>query len=788
MRTISADNEAILQAGARAVQLRFSVKDAGGTLRDLSTYPGVDLVEDLSWGEDLNAEGVTWSATLTREQRSISLAPLMSNSPLNRGFDPAASYAALLQVGRQMQLEYSLQAYGDSRSRTWALAFAGYIDTVDSGAGDTVRLTGRGLEAALINTFIERERVYAYAQGANATKGCYVWPDASKGTAYTTFAVGDRVIPTDSKVNGHFYRATSITTGIVAATEPTWPTGGGSTVVDGGVTWTESGSTSTSTGTPVETVMQQLLDDNGTGVTLDVPVSPGWDVVWFLIDRQSLFAELKALADQIGWCLRYKYSGTSTSKLTLYDPNRTTTTSLRTFTPSQYEDPSRVAADWKDIRNAVRVVYSDSQDLDAAGNPKRKAVVHTDSTSITKYTRLFCELAEDSTGNIDTGAEADALAVAVLSDLSEPTADMQIPLLFFFAFVEVADLVTFGADGVRFDTDQKLAVSSYQHSYSATLAGTSIRVRGKPASNSAAGWASRMSDAEGGESHQLTSLENLAPFSIAADVTPVGGARLEFDWEAPKTPRDVLFEVHLSEVTGFTPDSTTLVQTSKARSAELGNLDPAKTYYSKVIPVVWNGQKPVRGQPSPQTSFVPGRAAATHLNPNVDWGRFPLNGGFETQFDPSVAPDFWTNGLLGGIGDSGTWGVNTFLLADANGCSGANYIQGITTGTTHGAGLTSAEFSINEFETYKLSGWRKTVAGTGSNAMFGVIWFDYLHGAITAPTTVFSLTTSVGTWVKEVSGVLTPPGGARFARAFIFINPGAAGRECHFDDVRLTMQ
>lgn len=44
-------------------------------------------------------------------------------------------------------------------------------------------------------------------------------------------------------LNGHKYQATSITTGITGSSTPTWPTSAGGTVVDGGVTWTEIGST-----------------------------------------------------------------------------------------------------------------------------------------------------------------------------------------------------------------------------------------------------------------------------------------------------------------------------------------------------------------------------------------------------------------------------------------------------------------------------------------------------------------------------------------------------------------
>lgn len=56
-----------------------------------------------------------------------------------------------------------------------------------------------------------------------------------------TITLNDIYLPTTP--NGHKYQATSVTTGITGATEPTWPTSAGGTVVDSGVTWTEIGST-----------------------------------------------------------------------------------------------------------------------------------------------------------------------------------------------------------------------------------------------------------------------------------------------------------------------------------------------------------------------------------------------------------------------------------------------------------------------------------------------------------------------------------------------------------------
>lgn len=57
-------------------------------------------------------------------------------------------------------------------------------------------------------------------------------------TAATLFRVGHVV--SASTANGHLYRASAITTGISAGVEPIWPVVDGSTIVDGGVTWTET--------------------------------------------------------------------------------------------------------------------------------------------------------------------------------------------------------------------------------------------------------------------------------------------------------------------------------------------------------------------------------------------------------------------------------------------------------------------------------------------------------------------------------------------------------------------
>ena len=77
--------------------------------------------------------------------------------------------------------------------------------------------------------------------GANIDMTQSVWiEDASIWQATHDYAIDTLVRPTASNANGHYYKVTT-DAGSSAGTEPTWPTGSGATVVDGGITWTEQG-------------------------------------------------------------------------------------------------------------------------------------------------------------------------------------------------------------------------------------------------------------------------------------------------------------------------------------------------------------------------------------------------------------------------------------------------------------------------------------------------------------------------------------------------------------------
>ena len=267
MRTINADYDALLKAkGGTFKRFRVRVRDALGTLRDLTTYPGIDFVVSASWSENVDSQGHDCTIIIRRNYELLNLSPFMEGSALNRRFESPGTYAPLIDLGREVFVDWSISA---TETPTYVVGFHGYIDSFNPANSDgTMRLTARGQYALALDTFIERERAYAFATPSDidATKGLRIYANGD------VFAAGELVIPSEAKLNGRFYAISSITTGI-AGTEGTWPIGGSATF--GGVTVTDVGPTTTSVGTNVETVIQQILNDNMTSApTLTTTVSP----------------------------------------------------------------------------------------------------------------------------------------------------------------------------------------------------------------------------------------------------------------------------------------------------------------------------------------------------------------------------------------------------------------------------------------------------------------------------------------------------------------------------------
>lgn len=140
---------------------------------------------------------------------------------------------------------------------------------------------------------------------------------------------------------------------------------------------------STTAGAVLDTVMQEVADDNlDTSYTLNFPVATS-AVVQHVAGEdpygpqdQSVLDALRALAESIGWTIRWRHFDASASdwKWTVFNPSRTKTTPDHTFAAADYWNVTQMGQSIEDIRNVVEVEFTQS------GGSRGKVVV-TDSVS-----------------------------------------------------------------------------------------------------------------------------------------------------------------------------------------------------------------------------------------------------------------------------------------------------------------------------------------------------------------------------------------------------------------------
>lgn len=742
MLPISAAQQAVLNAGVQAEFMRASIKDTGGTWRDLTVYPGFNAVKSIQLTEQIDSPQKKFTLLLFRELYGLSLSPFLASSPLNLGFNPTASPAALIATARDIKFECAIvPADTQPAAGDWFTFFTGRVEKVDAASGYNVQVEGTGAFASrLSRQFIKYERVYSYAVDGGVAVALRVWE------ANQVYAAGEYILPASRSDGTGSSPATPdpgynkfvkvMTGGTSGTTEPVWTTGAGQT--DGSCVHNYIGAPTTS-GNPVEQVIQNMLDNNrGSGdgaVTLYTPASPLWNITQFLQQREFTLDAIVALAQQIGWDLRDRWrTGTSQFELTLYEPERSSPTVLFTFGPSDYGQPTGFAIDLTQIRTHIIVWYGDASDLWPDGTPKRKQIEVSDSGAIAKYEDLIMEVQEDQTAQIDSSTEGNELANNSLSDLKEPTAEMAVPLMRGFPWVELNDYYTFSANGLHFDSDQSLAVTQYQHTFENGTLKTTLQLRGKPTIGAQSYLKKRVQPKSimGKQyPHQQTHFSGPSTPSVQLS-NVVGGQRIQLAQSFDKRQIAEEYELHVYPTAGTALSGSTLKAIAKDRVMEVADLNPGKKQYVRVVPRFHNSEKLIRMQPTVERNFIAGRAVAGHLSDGTAYGSYPINGGFEGRFDPNDFPDWWTPTV-------GALGVDFFVMEDGNGVSGGRYMKVVSNGSTQ-PNLQSALLPIiNESGSgtrlsgiYRFRAWVKTDAGNvsgGDNMWLAAKGVDYTGGS-----------------------------------------------------------
>jgi hypothetical protein len=776
MRAISTAYDQLLKArGGTMRRLRVSVKDSGGTFRDLTTYLGSNFLLAGSWGESVDDNGFEADFEVLRNQHKVNLSPYMTTSPANLGFAYPGVFAPLIDVGREILVEWAVAPSGTPASAlTWVIGMRGHIDSHDPTDG-RVRFTARGRFGQVLDAFIENERVYAHADTAD--------PDATKGlrpyVEGETYAINELVLPGEAKRNGHFYKVTAITTGIAGA-EGTYSIVGGA-VVMGGITLTDVGVTTVATGTALETVLQQIVNDNMSApITINTPASPGWMIKWFLQQRTGTWSALRVLVDQIGWDLRDVWNaGLGDLRFELRDPNRAKVAPDRTFGSGDRYTLTRLEKRLDGIRNVIKVWYYDSADLDVAGNPKKKSRVVTSPTSIAKYGRRFMEVAEAATSTIDTTAEADAFANAMLSDLSEPNAEQELELSF-FPFAELCDLYRFSGDGKHYDQNTDLAVVSYRHRFVTSGQGasvhTSITCRGKP-STGYERWLT-LDAGRNKETHRANvSGKYIANIPVVTGGPGAARAKAAETFAKHALPNGI--DWHFSKTASFAPTGNTLRASGYSNMHQLDG-DPGDTYYGALVPWHWNDQKKSYGAKSEEFTIVPGYLEPKHINPEKFRMELPPNGSFEgftREEGLAVPPDNWEM-------QTGVWNTDVQagpIKGGPNARDGAKYLRFMNTNLR--TAVRTKWFPVNGGHLHSLKAW--VYRNGGANGFdLQIEWVDATKAAISTSTFTRAFSTLVDSAWNRITTRMTAPVTAAFAR-FIVEKSAVSTDQFNIDGVQI---
>lgn len=142
---------------------RLEITDPDGAWRDVSTgLNGIDWLTSAAISESIDGNCLQLQATLAREAGSLSLAPLMTGSLVNR--NAATAYAPMLDLHRQWRFSTAVIAFGATPiTADWKQVGIGYIDKIsDGGLPNTMTMLGRCLGARLLDAQIPvNTRIYS---------------------------------------------------------------------------------------------------------------------------------------------------------------------------------------------------------------------------------------------------------------------------------------------------------------------------------------------------------------------------------------------------------------------------------------------------------------------------------------------------------------------------------------------------------------------------------------------------------------------------------------------------
>lgn len=422
-------------------------------------------------------------------------------------------------------------------------------------------------------------------------------------------------------------------------------------------------------GREVKDVINDILSDNGlSAYALPSGDAIGFDILPYFQRKESVLAACQNLARQAGGAtVKWVWDETASEfQFRLFTYDRAKTTPDDTINADLYLDVTQLSVSRRDVRNRVRVWYTDTSDV-------RTSVVSEDTASQTLYGVKYCDITEASSSQIDTSGEASDLADAILADLKDPGAD-QVVSMRFDPRIELGDLIRYEANGVHYDTDQDWAVVAVDHNIVPSGASTtSVTVRGAPSSG-VLRWLETQAApglAPEAPNNDIPGLDNPA--------IETGQGSLFYSYDDPRTMSPAVKDwaytiIEIApDVTG-SPGTYAEAARGKQTRFELTGLTPGSTYWIRGSIITESGAV---------GATIAGLAKAVqytspyHLNSESKLSEnYALNFDFgSTLGGTTVPPDRWEAQL------DGVWDTN-IELENSTTFSGENAIKMTTDGAT----------------------------------------------------------------------------------------------------------
>ena len=210
----------------------------------------------------------------------------------------------------------------------------------------------------------------------------------------------------------------------------------------------------------IETVAQDIIDDNGALDTIYTRDAIGFNVTSYTPQRGPTLSALRTLYGQAaGADVRYLWDPiTDTLRLTAYLPKIDNTVPAFSLSDKRVREIRRARRSRDTVRNVVEITYPDDSNLDSNGNALPATVLVEDVASIASYGRLKFVFTESQTGLIRNSTDATALANKVLQTLKDPRLGVDVGLGI-CPEIEVNDVALLEGDDLHWTGNQSLTVA-----------------------------------------------------------------------------------------------------------------------------------------------------------------------------------------------------------------------------------------------------------------------------------------------------------------------------------------